>query len=1765
MSPAAALMFLSGLLVGCDDDGGGFSAAPAVVLVSHQDGETFPEGSELVLTASVTDPDDPVSSLRVTWQVGGATVCGPVAPGGAGRSACTITLGGEDAVVLVEVVDPSGASGTDQVTLVVIPTGSPTVQVVSPTEAGTYYADHLVLFQGLVDDDEQPPEDLVLGWESSEQGPLDLSLEVDSDGTVTGSGRLSEGEHAITLWAEDTDGKRGSDTVVVEVGSDNALPTCEITSPEDDAVGQEGELVVFEALVGDADIRADQLTVDWSSDRDGPLGSSTPDTSGETVFALSDLSTTTHVVTVTVTDEVGGTCTDFVVYVVGSPPSLTVTSPSSGDLVDEGDSIDFSAQMSDLQDSFADLVATWESDRDGVFSTEGPDSTGLAAFTSDALSAGDHVLTVRVTDTDGHQAQEDVSFTVNGAPGAPTVSITPDPADTEDDLTVIIDADSLDAEGDTVTYTYAWSEDGVPLPDTGVVLHSASTTRGKTYTVVVTPSDGRLAGASAEASVTITNAAPTATTVTVSPDPAIVSDVLLCAYSFEDPDGDADASSLLWTVDGTNAGTDSELSDAFSSGQTVTCTVTPDDGADAGTAVSASITISNAAPWVSEVVITPEPAEASDTLTCSWSFHDEDGDGDASTVAWTVNGSAVGTGTTLAGAFAGGDVVTCTVTPEDGTEVGTPESASLTIDNAAPSVSALVITPDPAVADDLLTCSWTFYDPDGGADHSTVEWTVGSSVVGTGTTLAGGFRGGDTVLCTVTPSDGIDTGTPRYVGLTIDNSAPSVSGVAITPDPGSTRDTLTCSWSFDDPDGDSDQSSVVWTVGGSAVGTDTTLSGAFVRADTVTCEVTPHDGQATGAPDTATLIVGNALPAITAVSISPSHAGTDDTLTVSVATSDADGDGVTVSYAWLINGSGVGATGTSLDGVTWFQEGDEVTVTVTPNDGFGDGPAETAAPITIGNSPPTITDVQISPDPAAVLDTLTCSWTFTDGDGGDTDHSTVVWSIAGATVGSATTLEGVFGRDDEVTCTVTPGDGTDTGEAVSDTLTISNSPPTVDKVLFSPTDAGTDDVITAVVSTTDVDGDTVSLTYVWSIDGSTLAETGSSLDGSSYFEKGDQIDLVVTPDDGTEPGAPSSATSNAIVNTPPTAPEISIDPGESAGGEDLVCRIDGISSDADGDPVTYTVVWLQDEWIYSGTTTTDYAGDTVPGTAVSTGEVWTCVITPNDGEEDGESSTDKLTIGATNSEPVVDSIGLSPSDPATDDTVTATVSTSDDDGDTVTLSYDWTVNGSSVAETGGSLDGATWFDKGDELEVTVTPNDGVDDGDPVTSSVVTVVNTPPTAPVVAIDPAAPAAGTDDLLCEVTTDATDADGDTVSYAVSWDVDGTPHGSATTTTHSGDTVSGGETSAGEVWTCEVTPSDEEEDGIADTASVTIAAGACPVYADPTVLPGGAGTEADPHPSIAYAIAYRDTCTEIVLLPGTYDEQVDFGGVDLQISSSDGAETTIIQSSLGGTVVTFESGETSDASLSGVTISGGSSSGIVVSGASPTITNCIVEGNSGTDGGGIALSGSDALISSVWFENNSASRGGALWIDGGAPTVESCWLEGNEATSSGEAGGLGLTGSSATVLNNILVDNTQVGVALEDSDASFVVNNTIVRSGTYGLLTTGTPTTTLINNIVYDSGTAELGALDSGVSSTLTFEHNDLYGSGTLYAGLSDLTGSSGNISQDPVFTDESADDFSLVWGSNCIDYGQDVSAYTTSDHYGDTRPQGLGTDLGAIESY
>ncbi|MEC7987202.1 MAG: kelch repeat-containing protein, partial [Myxococcota bacterium] len=183
----------------------------------------------------------------------------------------------------------------------------------------------------------------------------------------------------------------------------------------------------------------------------------------------------------------------------------------------------------------------------------------------------------------------------------------------------------------------------------------------------------------------------------------------------------------------------------------------------------------------------------------------------------------------------------------------------------------------------------------------------------------------------------------------------------------------------------------------------------------------------------------------------------------------------------------------------------------------------------------------------------------------------------------------------------------------------------------------------------------------------------------------------------------------------------------------------------------------------------------------------------------------------------------------TDGLIQVVATSSDVDEDTYTVYYDWyTIDPQTGAETlvqssvSNELDGSL-FAKDEQVYVSVYGDDGLDGGvgTPLESEHITILNTAPQAPTITITPTYPVPESD-IVCEVTADSFDLDGDAITYSATWTRDDVSFTSATTTNFSGDTIPSSDLNSGERWVCTVTPNDGDEEGATETAYTTIGGG-------------------------------------------------------------------------------------------------------------------------------------------------------------------------------------------------------------------------------------------------------------------------------------------------------------------------------------------------------
>ena len=167
------LIFVAGLLGACSDQSlKTFNAEPKAEIVSHSDGAEVQEEISTMFWGKVSDSDDDIDELEVTWFVDEDELCAAAAPDEGGESFCAAELGADATKVVLQVTDPGSATGSDQVQITVVPTQAPTAQITAPDRTTVYYSDQKLTFEGQLSDAEDALNTLTAIWSSD----LDLSL-----------------------------------------------------------------------------------------------------------------------------------------------------------------------------------------------------------------------------------------------------------------------------------------------------------------------------------------------------------------------------------------------------------------------------------------------------------------------------------------------------------------------------------------------------------------------------------------------------------------------------------------------------------------------------------------------------------------------------------------------------------------------------------------------------------------------------------------------------------------------------------------------------------------------------------------------------------------------------------------------------------------------------------------------------------------------------------------------------------------------------------------------------------------------------------------------------------------------------------------------------------------------------------------------------------------------------------------------------------------------------------------------------------------------------------------------------------------------------------------------------------------------------------------------------------------------------------------------------------------------------------------------------
>jgi hypothetical protein len=196
-------------------------------------------------------------------------------------------------------------------------------------------------------------------------------------------------------------------------------------------------------------------------------------------------------------------------------------------------------------------------------------------------------------------------------------------------------------------------------------------------------------------------------------------------------------------------------------------------------------------------------------------------------------------------------------------------------------------------------------------------------------------------------------------------------------------------------------------------------------------------------------------------------------------------------------------------------------------------------------------------------------------------------------------------------------------------------------------------------------------------------------------------------------------------------------------------------------------------------------------------------------------------------------------------------------------------------------------------------------------------------------------------------------------------------------------------------------------------------------------------DDYATIQRGINAADDGDTVLVQPGTYQENIDFGGSNVVVGSLflTTGDTTYIDSTIidgdanGRSVVAFQREEDSNAYLTGFTITNGSTDyggGIYISDASPILHHLKIVGNeSSSQGGGIyCTQGAGPMLNYLTVADNSAGTngGGISGYNNAAPVIYNSTIIGNQCIYDG--GGVHFASGCDATLSEVEISSNEAG---------------------------------------------------------------------------------------------------------------------------------------------
>ena len=357
---------------------------------------------------------------------------------------------------------------------------------------------------------------------------------------------------------------------------------------------------------------------------------------------------------------------------------------------------------------------------------------------------------------------------------------------------------------------------------------------------------------------------------------------------------------------------------------------------------------------------------------------------------------------------------------------------------------------------------------------------------------------------------------------------------------------------------------------------------------------------------------------------------------------------------------------------------------------------------------------------------------------------------------------------------------------------------------------------------------------------------------------------------------------------------------------------------------------------------------------------------------------------------------------------------------------------------------------------------------------------------------------------------------------------------------------------------------------------------VVVEPNIL----HVPSEEYPTIQAAIDDAEDGDRIIVSPegSPYEENIDFCSRNIEVIGDPlNPGQVVIDGHANGSVVSFRSGETRSAVLSGFTITNGTGTpidredwtrggGIICTNQSqPTIEHCVIEANTSRQGGGIwTYNASPHILDCTIRDNTSGQAGGGLFIVGDPnisnPIIEDCRILYNEAGTEERTVGGGIYIGDWEIVSNPVITHCLIignichgrggGIYIWANNDVRISNCTITGNEVDdqdqfgGAIGIHHSISSIHNSIIWGNGPNEVYLVEADDRANVSY--SDFEGGENECGGQGQVIWVQGNIDANPLFVnpDEGAYNFQIE--SLCIDAGDPES---------DSDPDGTRADMGA----